>query len=120
MHIEHFEKGLKYTDKELLIVARKIGKMATHCSRLKDEASIIRVEAERQETKKQNDAVKVMITVELPKKQFRTESRKANVVDAFDRAVEKIEPQLIRYKELHTGKGRLQKSRPSRSASVAA
>ncbi len=106
MHIEHFEKGLRYSDTDLLLIARKIGKMATYCKRLKDEASVIRVEAERRATKKKRDEVKVMITVELPRAIMRADSRKANVLEAFDRAVEKLETQLVRYKETHTGKDR--------------
>lgn len=123
MQIEHFEKGLRYTDKELLMLARKLGKMATYCGRLKDESSVIRVEAEQRETKKQNDEIKVMITVQLPKKQFRAESRKASVIEAVDRAVEKLEPQLIKYKELHTSKGRasaVQKRNRRRMADLSA
>ncbi len=120
MHIEHFEKGIRYTDKELLMVARKIGKLATYCGKLKDASSMIRVEAERRDTKKENDSVKVMMTVELPHKQFRSESRKASIVEAFDRAVEKLEPQLIRYKEMRSAKGQVRKSRSGRSVSVAA
>lgn len=119
MQIEHFEKGLTYTDKELLAVARRIGKLATYCSRLKDESSVIRVEAEKRDTKKESDMVKVMITIELPKKQFRAESRKAGVVEAFDRAAEKIEPQLIRYKEMTSQKGRVRKARTERNRSLA-
>lgn len=111
MHIEHFEKGVRYTDEELLVLARKLGKMATYCRRLKDEASVIRVEAERRETKKESDMVKVMITVELPKKIMRAESRKATVIEAVDRAVEKLEPQLLKYKELHTRVGRVRQAR---------
>lgn len=110
MHIEHFEKGIRYSDQELLLLAKKLGKMATYCKRLKDESSVIRVEAERRETKKEADGVKVMITIELPKKQMRAESRKASVIEALDRAVEKLEPQLIKYKELGTGKGRARKA----------
>lgn len=120
MHIEHFEKGLRYTDKELLVVARKIGKLATYCGKLKDEASVIRVEADRRSTKKENDSVKVMITIELPQKQFRSESRKATVIEAFDRATEKMEPQLIKYKETHSAKGKVRKSRSVGSLSLAA
>ncbi len=120
MHIEHFEKGLKYNDKELLSVARKIGKLATYCSKLKDEASFIRVEAESRQTKKEDDSVKVMITIELPRKVLRGESRKAGVVEAFDRAAEKLEPQLIRYKEMHSAKGIARKNRSRRSTSLAA
>jgi len=120
MHIEHFEKGLRYTDEELLLLARKIGKMATYCRRLKDASSVIRVEAERRPTKKVSDEVKVMITVELPRKILRAESRKATVVEAIDRCVEKLEPQLLRFKELHTKKGRVRKAfmheRSSRAA----
>ncbi len=95
----------------MLVMARKLGKMATYCRRLKDESSVIRVEAERRATKKTSDEVKVMITVELPKKILRSESRKSTVIEAMDRAVEKLEPQLIKYKELHTGKGRAREAR---------
>jgi ribosome-associated translation inhibitor RaiA len=56
--------------------------------------------------------------VELPHKELRSESRKANVVEAFDRAAEKLEPQLIRYKEMHSGKGIAHKNRSKRSISV--
>ncbi len=104
MNIQHFEKDLHYSDKELLILARKIGKLATYCKRLKNEDSFIRVEAERRETKKDRDQVKVMLTVELPHKQLRAESRRNRVVEAIDRCVEKIEPQIKRYKEMHTGR----------------
>lgn len=117
MHIEHFEKGVRYTDQELLILARKLGKMATYCRRLKDEASVIRIEAERRETKKESDMVKVMITVELPKKVMRAESRKASVIEAVDRAVEKLEPQLLKYKELHTRVGRVRQARKHNQSS---
>jgi len=113
MHIEHFEKGIRYNDKELLVLARRIGKMATYCSRLKDESSVIRVEAERRESKKANDEVKVMITITLPQKVLRAESRKKTATEAVDRAVEKLEPQLIKYKELHSRKGRIRKARKS-------
>ena len=116
MHIEHFGKGVRYTAKDLETIARKLGKMATYCSRLKDESSVIRVEAERRETKKESDEVKVMLTVELPKKILRAESRKSSAIEALDRAVEKLEPQLIKYKELHTRKGRVRKARRSRNA----
>lgn len=123
MQIEHFEKGVRYTDKELLQVARKLGKLATYCGKIKDEASVIRVEAEQRPTKKEADTTKVMITVELPQKTFRGESRKKAILDAFDRAVEKLEPQLLKYKELHTAKGRAsavrRRLRASRSASSA-
>jgi ribosomal subunit interface protein len=106
MNILHFEKGLSYSDKELLIMARKIGKLATYCKKLKDEDSVIRVEAEKRETKKNRDQVKVMVTVELPKKVLRAESRRNWVIEALDRALEKLEPQLTRYKEEGTGKQR--------------
>ncbi len=87
-------------------MARKIGKLATYCKRLKNEDSLIRVEAESLPTKKERDAVTVMVTVDLPKAQMRAESRKDTALDALDRCIEKLEPQIKRYKELHTGRGR--------------
>lgn len=114
MHIEHYEKDIRYTDRELLVLARKLGKLATYCKRVKDEASVIRVEAERRDTKKETDGVKVMINVVLPGKILRAESRKPSVIEAVDRAVEKLEPQLIKYKDMHTGKG-LAKARTART-----
>lgn len=105
MNIQHFEKGLHYNDKELLLVARKLGKLATYCRRVKDEASFIRVETERRDTKKNKDSIKVMLTVQLPHKSLYAETRQANVIDAIDRAVEKLEPQLQRYKEKAVDRG---------------
>lgn len=106
MHVEHFEKGLRYSDRELLMLARKIGKLATYCKALKNEASVIRVEASRAPTKKKQDEVMVTVTVELPHARFQAVSRKQDVIEAVDRATEKIQPQLVRYKEKNTGRDR--------------
>ena len=103
MHVEHFEKGLRYSDRELLVLARKLGKLATYCKKVKDEASVIRVEADRSPTKKRQDEVMVTVTVELPRARLQATSRKASAIEAVDRAVDKIEPQILRYKEKHTG-----------------
>ncbi|NOS67874.1 MAG: hypothetical protein HOO67_05960 [Candidatus Peribacteraceae bacterium] len=110
MNIQHFEKGISYNDQELLIFAKKIGKLATYCKKLKDEDSMIRVEAERRPTKKNRDQVKVTVTVDLPKKILRAESRRNKVIEALDRVVEKLEPQIKRYKEEHTGRDRARRS----------
>ncbi|PIR52544.1 hypothetical protein COU76_05820 [Candidatus Peregrinibacteria bacterium CG10_big_fil_rev_8_21_14_0_10_49_10] len=115
MNIQHFEKGFSYSDTELLWIARRIGKLATYCKRLKDESSSIRVDAECRNTKKQMDAIKMTVTVELPEKVLRAESRKATAKEALDRCVEKLEPQLKRYKELNTSRGRVQKAKASRA-----
>lgn len=117
MHVEHFEKGVSYTDKDLLMLAKKIGRLATYCRRLKDEGSKIRVESESRNTKKEDDHVKVMLTVYLPKKTLRAESRKPHPLDALERCIEKLEPQIKKYKEMHTGKGRMQKFKSNKRAS---
>ncbi len=111
MNIQHFEKGFNYNNIELLSIAKKIGKLATYCSRLKDEASTIRVEAEYRRTEKKRDAMKVMITITLPQKVLRAESRRPEAVEAVDRCIEKLTGQLKKYKELHLQKGRAQKAR---------
>ena len=115
MNVQHFEKGLQYTDQDLLVLARKIGKLATYCKRLKNADSLIRVEAERQETKKARDQYKVMITVDLPGAQLRAESFKPNALDAMDRCIEKLEPQMKRYKEEKTGRDRAHRLSRSRA-----
>ncbi len=94
-------------------MARKIGKLATYCKRIKDESSSIRVDAEYRSTQKQKDAMKMAITVELPNKILRAESRKSSTQEAMDRCIEKLVPQLKKYKELHSSRGRAQKSRKS-------
>lgn len=103
MNIQHYEKDFSYTDRELIILARKIGRLATYCKRLKDESSCIRVEAERRKTEKRKDSMKVAVTVELPDKTLRAESRRDDVLDAVDRCIEKLEPQVKKYKELRSG-----------------
>ena len=57
------------------------------------------------------DQVKVMVTVELPRKILRAESRRNKALEAVDRAIEKLEPQLKKYKEMLTGKDRARRER---------
>lgn len=106
MNIQHFERNFAYTGQELPTVARKIGKLATYCKRVKDAASAIRVEVERQKTRKERDQIMMIVTVELPEKILRAESRKNDVIEALDRCIEKLEPQVKRYKEQRIGKTR--------------
>lgn len=103
MNVEHYEKGLSLADRERLLFAKKIGKLARYCKHVKDESSVIRVETERRDTKKDRDMVKVMIQVDLPKKVLRAESRRETALDALERCLDKLEPQVIRYKEMHVG-----------------
>jgi ribosomal subunit interface protein len=105
MNVQHFEKGIVYTDKQLMMIARKIGKLATYCRKVKDEASAIRVEAERRDTKKERDQIKVMINVLLPHKMLRAESLKNDPLEALDRCIEKLEPQIEKYKVRHMDRG---------------
>lgn len=106
MQVEHFERGISYNSDELILLAKKLGRLATYCRFLKDEGSVIRVEAERRDTKKDRDQVKVMITIRLPKEILRVESRKNQVLEAVDSCVEKLEEQVKRYKEMHSGRGK--------------
>ena len=105
MNIEHFQRGLQYSERDFGMMERKIGKLAKYCKKLESESSSIRVEAERRPTKKERDSVKVMITVDLPRKLLRAESRRGDVLDALERCIEKLEPQIKKYKELHTARG---------------
>ena len=63
------------------------------------------------DTKKKQDEVAVTVTIELPRARLQATSRKQDAIEAVDRAVEKIEPQLLRYKEKHTGKDRAHRAR---------
>jgi len=116
MNIQHFEKGFHYSDTEMLQIAKKVGKLATYCKRLKDESSAIRIEAEYRKTEKERDAMKVMLTVTLPAKILRAESRRPDVVEAVDRCAEKLYPQLQRYKEMHSAKTRERVARRRRDS----
>lgn len=109
MNIQHYEKNFQYTDKEYLSVARKLGKIATYCKRVKDDASYIRIDTEKRNTKKDRDSIKVTISVELPKKSMRAESRKSDIIEAVDRCLTKLEPQLKRFKEKTAKRSRTRK-----------
>ena len=111
MHVEHVERGVRYNDQELILLAKKIGRLATYCRFIKDESAKIKVEAERRDTKKDRDQVKVDITVYLPKKILRAESRKFTALDAVDSCIEKLEEQVKEYKEMNTGKGKARKAK---------
>ncbi len=101
MRVEHFEKGLHYNDEELLMLAQKILRVTKYCRTIRDESSCIRVEAERRDTKKDRDQVKVMVMISLPKAVLRAESRKNKVLDAVDSCTEKLESQIEKYKAKH-------------------
>lgn len=117
MNIQHFEKGFHYNDRQMLHIAKKIGKMATYCKKLKDESSTIRVEAESRKTEKKRDAMKVMITITLPQKTLRAESRRPDVIEAVDRCLEKLHPQLEKFKQKQMPKQRARNAAKNRSKS---
>jgi ribosomal subunit interface protein len=102
LKVTHYEKGYIYTASELLMLARKIGRLSRYCRRMCDEGSSIKVETISRDTKKQRDSVKVMVTIHLPKKILRAESRKPRALDAIDRCCEKLEAQIKKYKAMHT------------------
>ena len=101
MRITHYEKGYFYTTRELLLLAKKVGRLARYCERIKDEASLITVETASRDTKKQRDSVKVVLMISLPKKTLRAESRRPHALDAVDRCTEKLESQIEKYKAQH-------------------
>ena len=98
MRIAHYEKGYFYTTRELLLLAKKVGRLARYCQKIKDEASLITVETVSRDTKKRQDSVKVMIMVTLPRKTLRAESRRPQALDAIDRCIEKLESPIEKYK----------------------
>ena len=106
MHIVHYEKGYFYTTDELLLLAKKVGRLARYCEKIKDEGSIITVETVSRDTKKEQDSVKVVVMVTLPKKTLRSDSRRPQALDAIDRCVEKLESQIEKYKARHGTKRR--------------
>jgi ribosomal subunit interface protein len=101
MHIAHYEKGYTYTTRELLLLAKKVGRMARYCEKVKDEGSLITVETLSRDTKKRRDSVKVVIMISLPYTTLRAESRRPQALDALDRCLEKLESQIEKYKARH-------------------
>ena len=106
MRTAHYEKGYVYTSREFLLLAKKIGRMARYCQRIKDESSLITVETFSRDTKKRKDSVKVVVMLTLPKASLRAESRRPDALDALDRCLEKLEHQIERYKEVHGSRGK--------------
>ncbi|HLC76024.1 MAG TPA: HPF/RaiA family ribosome-associated protein [Candidatus Peribacterales bacterium] len=101
INVTHLEKGYSYTEKERMMVAKKVGRLSRYSAKMQDESSEIRVETVSRDTKKERDSVKVMITVTLPKKVLRAESRKSKALDAVDSCCEKLESQIEKYKDAH-------------------
>ena len=105
-------KGMHLTNEELIKVAKKVGKLSKYCKRVKDDSSIIDVNAEKRGTKKEQDNIKVTISVTLPKTDVLiADSRKDNAIEATDRAIAKLVTQVKKYKEKHSGKEMARKGR---------
>jgi len=101
LRVTHYEKGYIYTASELLMMAKKIGRLSRYCKRIMDESSLIKVETISRATKKRRDSVKVMVTITLPHKTLRAESRRKTALGAIDRCCEKLESQIEKYKDAH-------------------
>ena len=86
------------------MLAKKVGRLSRYCKEIMDESSIMKVETFSRDTKKQRDSVKVIISIVLPNKIVRAESRKSKALDAIDRCCEKLEAQLKKYKERHVSR----------------
>lgn len=101
LRVTHYEKGYIYTASELLMMAKKIGRLSRYCRKIMDESSHIKVETISRATKKRRDSVKVMVTIILPHKTLRAESRRKTALGAIDRCCEKLESQIEKYKDAH-------------------
>lgn len=101
LHVTHYEKGYVYTASQLLMLAKKVGRLSRYCRTIMDESSMINIETVSQDTKKHRDSVMVMITIRLPHQMLRAESRKGAALYGIDRCVEKLESQIERYKQKH-------------------
>ncbi len=102
MNIQHHEVGFKLTDEERMHMAEKLGHLAHYCKYMMDESTKIFVSSELRDTEKAKDRMKVSITIEFHDHTERADSRREMLLASFDRCIEKLEPQVKRYKDKHS------------------
>jgi len=99
MEIKIHTQGLDLSEAQNEVIEKKITHLAELGGRLKDEATEVRVEFAYQEVKAKEDAYLCQVTFYPPHATIRAEARGEKVEDALDEVIDKIRPQIERYKD---------------------
>lgn len=98
MQIQIFSHTVSLGDNQKEYINNKIDNLKKYEQRMADEATMIRVDVERTNSKTGNDKIGTQITMYIPNAVIRAEVKGVTVEETIDLAVEKLKKQIERYK----------------------
>jgi len=107
MSIQFFVKDFRLNTNEQSYIEKRVAKIAHFGSKLNDEATVIRVEIEKRETKAMEDHFDAKIHVNVPAPHntpIFAEDHAETPTKAIDLVLEKLTKQIEKYKTKMSGK----------------
>lgn len=98
MQIKIHTKQLELRPHQKALVEEKISHLTHLADRIQDEASLIQVDLAHEAVKAIQDAYECVLNFFIPHATLRAEARAESLESAIDKAMEKIRPQIERYK----------------------
>ncbi|MBI5411626.1 ribosome-associated translation inhibitor RaiA [Candidatus Peregrinibacteria bacterium] len=98
MQINLVAQNITLGERQKKTIEEKIQKLQKYADRIGDESTEVKVEISHTKTKKADDSITCQITIFAPRAVIRSETRKADVDLAIDRAYGKLITQIERYK----------------------
>ena len=98
MKINIHAKGFHIKEDETQYVNQKMEKITNLAKRLKDESSEIKVEIDKNDTKKKEETITCIITLFIPHSTIRGVAKGMLVKETVDLAKQKLIPQIEEYK----------------------
>jgi ribosomal subunit interface protein len=98
MQIKIHSKQLALSDEQNELIKAKVSHLADLAERIKDESSEIRVDLSHEQSRAMEDAYECHLTLFVPHSTLRSESRAESLENVVDQVIEKMKPQVEKYK----------------------
>lgn len=98
MQIKIYTKNLELDARQKTMMEGKISNITHLAHRIQDESSVIQVDLAYEEVKAAEDAYVCALSLFIPHATLRAETRGESLENALDAAVEKLKPQIEKYK----------------------
>lgn len=89
---------MELSAEQLQLIEAKVSHLADLAERIKDESSEIRVDLSHHQSRAAEDAYECHLTLFVPHAKMRAESRAESLENVVDQVIEKMKPQIEKYK----------------------
>lgn len=98
MQIKIHNKHMQLSSEQMELIEAKVAHLTDLADRIKDESSEIRVDLSHEQSRAAEDAYECHLTLFVPHATLRAESRAESLENVVDQVIEKMKPQIEKYK----------------------